>query len=374
MLKISEIVLNNFRNFSSKKINFSSDFVAFVGENGAGKTNILESLTLLGKGSLLRNSDFNEMILYENKKERKQYFSVYAKIKDHDFIEEISVSFDLSDKKKKININGEILGSRRQSDVKNYFINFIFLTPQLEQLFISGKTARREYLDHIVCDLDIEHSTRINAYQKLLKERLLILQKYSNQIKNNQWLDIVENKIVELAIAIASARIEAIDFFNKAILSFSSNFPKPKLEVIGDVEKEVMKQSSVKLEEFYKKNLEQNRDSDLENFKTEFGVHRSDFNAVFSDQKIIAANCSTGEQKSIMLSITLARAKIAAFYKNQPTILIFDEIVSHLDFQRRNDLFEEIKSTKLQSFFSATSVDLFLDCCKNKEIQIIEIF
>ena len=107
-------------------------------------------------------------------------------------------------------------------------INFIYLTPQIEQLFIHGKSARRDYLDKIVCDLDLSHQNRLNDYQKLLKERLLILQKYRNQNTGNKWLEIVENKIAEVGIAIAFARIEAVEFFNKAIESFNSNFPKTK--------------------------------------------------------------------------------------------------------------------------------------------------
>ena len=111
-------------------------------------------------------------------------------------------------------------------------------------------------------------------------------------------------------------------------------------------------------EEFYKNKLKENRDVDLQNFKTNFGVHRADFDAIFPDKNASAIRSSTGEQKSIMIGITLARAKISATYKNQPTILIFDEVVSHLDERRKADLFAEIIATNLQAFFSATSIDL----------------
>ena len=135
-----------------------------------------------------------------------------------------------------------------------------------------------------------------------------------------------------------------------------------------------MKQSAVVLEDLYKKKLEENRGADLENFKTNFGVHRSDFDAIFSEKNMLATKSSTGEQKSIMISITLARAKISAVYKNQPTILIFDEVVSHLDDKRKFDLFEEISATNLQSFFSATHKDLIPSKYANNELlQIIEL-
>lgn len=349
MIKITKLLLTNFRNFSSRKIEFNSPSVLLVGANGIGKTNILESLTILGRNAYLRSSDFEEMTKIGEKN-----FAIYAEISGHEFIEKIAISFDVAQKKKNLLINGEPVSSKRQSDLKNHLINFVFLTPALEQLFISGKSERRDYLDKIVSDLDSEHSSRINHYQKLLKERLLVLQKH----RDEKWLKVIEEKIVELGVSIAAARIEAIDFFNKAIASFSSNFPQTKLCVIGEVEEMIAKQSAAQLEEFYKIKMKENRERDLISFKTDFGVHRADFDAIFLAKNISAKLSSTGEQKAIMLGITLARARISSSYKNQPTILIFDEVVSHLDEERRKNLFEEISAAKLQAFFSATSDEL----------------
>lgn len=373
MTHITKIVLTNFRNFLSKKIEFSRQLILLTGNNGAGKTNVLESLTLLGRGTSIRGSDFEEMIFSNQiSQEKKPQFAIYAELSDHEFIEKIGVSFASIQKKKIFEINGEALSSKRQSDLRNHLINFICLTPQLEQLFILGKSERRDYLDKIVSDIDPTHLTRINNYQKLLRERLLILQKYGTQKIAEKWLDVIEVQIVELGMAIASARIEGVDFFNRAIASFASNFPKPKLHVSGDIEEGVMKQSAVKLEEIYKNKLRENRFADLTNFKTNFGVHRSDFDAIFSEKNMSATRSSTGEQKSIMIGITLARAKISATYKNQPTVLIFDEVVSHLDEKRKSDLFAEVSMSQLPAFFSATSEDLipqqYLD-----ELQIVKL-
>ena len=203
---------------------------------------------------------------------------------------------------------------------------------------------------------------------------MLILQKYGAQNSGDIWLEIIENKIVELGVAIAFARLEAVDFFNKAIASFSSNFPQPKLQVLGEIENSTATQSAVELETFYKNKLRQNRALDLTSFKTNFGVHRGDFDAIFLPKNMSATRSSTGEQKAIMIGITLARAKISATYKNQPTILIFDEVVSHLDEQRKEDLFQEINNINLQTFFSATSSSLVPQVyLSEKKIQLIEI-
>lgn len=349
MIQIQKLLLTNFRNFSSRKVDFDSAAVLLVGSNGVGKTNILEALTLIGRSAALRSADFDEMI-----KVGEKNFTIFAEISGHDFIEKLAVNFDSAQKKKSLLINGEPFSSKRQSDIKNHLINFVFLTPQLEQLFISGKSERRDYLDKIVSDIDSEHVSRINHYQKLLKERLIILQKH----RDEKWLKVIEEKIVELGVSIAAARIEAIDFFNRAIASFSSNFPKTKLCVIGEVEEMIAKQSAAQIEEIYKVKMRENRERDSVSFKTEFGVHRADFDAIFLSKNVSAKISSTGEQKAIMLGITLARARISSAYKNQPTILIFDEVVSHLDEERRRNLFDEISAANLQAFFSATSADL----------------
>ena len=355
-MQVKKIVLNNFRNFSEKKLLFSNQLILLFGNNGIGKTNILEAITLFGRNQNLRSSPFEEMVAND-----RSSFTVYLEFNDHQFIENAGITFNKTNKKKQTQINNEIISSRKMSDFKNYLPNFIWLTPQLDSLFISGKQARRDYLDRIVCDIDHEHNDRINSYQKLLKERLAIIQKYNSPASTSKWLDIVENKIVELAIIIATARVETLDFFNKAITSFSSNFPKTKLEVIGDVESKILtaeNHSIIKIEEYYRQKLEQNRHLDSVSFKTNFGIHRSDFMANFLNKNLPANLCSTGEQKSILISLTLARAKISTIYKKHPTVLIFDEIASHLDQQRKQDLLAEIKDSSLQCFFTATNNDL----------------
>lgn len=350
---INKLVLNNFRNFENRKFEFKNNHVLFTGKNGSGKTNILESLSAIGRNSNLRGADFEEML-----KISQSQFSIFCEITNHDYINNISINFDLKSKKKNLLVNGENTGNKRQSDLKSYLPNFICLTPQLEQLFISGKSSRRDYFDRIVSDLDLSHQNRINDYQKLLKERLLILKKYQQQNHAKKWLDGIENKIVETGIAIASGRIESIEFFNKAINTFNSNFPKTELQIFGEIENLVMKQSSIQIEEYYHQKLIENREQDCLNFKTNFGVHRCDFNAIFCEKNIPATQSSTGEQKAIMIAITIARAKISSQYRNQSTFIILDEIVSHLDDQRKKNLLSEIDDTNLQTFYSATNLSL----------------
>lgn len=371
-IKITKLILENFRNFDTKSLNLESNLVLFAGKNGSGKTNLLEALTLFGKNPNLRGADFEEMLqLDHDSKSQKDHFSISCEINNHDYIEKLGISFQKNSKKTQI-INGEIIKNSKNSDSKNYLPNFVWLTPQLELLLISGKTSRREFLDRIVCDIDFNHNKRLGLYQKSLRERLLILQKPSNK-NQESWLSVVENKISELGTAITLARHEAIDFFNNAIDSFESHFPKSKLQIIDDTELVATNYNALKIEQLYQEKLKTNRNRDKEVFKTHFGIHRSDFSAIFLDKNSSAKLASTGEQKSIMLSITLARAKISSQFKNQPTILILDEIMSHLDEKKKINLLNEMRSTVLQCFFSATSHTLVPKDFDSNAIQTHEI-
>ena len=355
--KITRLLLQNFRNFEYKKFSFNSNLIFLSGNNGIGKTNTLEAISLLGRNSSLRGDDLEEMVM-QNSQNSANSFNIFAQLQNNDYIDNLAIKYDKNLRKKIYEFNGEVATSKRLIEFKNYLINFIFLTPQIEQLFIMGKSTRRDYLDKIVCDIDLSHQNRLNDYQKLLKERLLILQKYRNQNNGNKWLEIIEGKIAEIGIAIAFARVEAIDYFNKAIDSFNSNFPKTILVIRGEIEDLAINQKAIFIEDFYRQKLIENRQIDAENFRTEFGVHRADFDAIFCKKNCLATKSSTGEQKAIMTSITLARAKISSNYKNLATIIILDEVVSHLDDSRKSQLFDEINNIDLQCFFSATSQNL----------------
>ncbi len=393
-VQISQIQLNNFRNFTNSKFAFGSELNLIYGDNGVGKTSILEAITMVGRSDSIRGADLNQIVNIasisgngNNLLNKSSYelrdriadldkgrLSIHSLFSNNNYIDSTAFSFDYYANKKQNFINQELLSAKKFSDFKRYLPNIIFLTPQLEQLFILGKSERRLYLDKIVSDIDIKHSQRLNNYQKLTKERISILQKSNNSANQKKWLDIIENQIVELGVIIASSRVEAVDFFNKAIDGFISNFPKPKLLIIGDIEQDILNQkNSVIIEANYKEKLENNRQIDTLNFKTNFGIHRSDFMAILREKNIEATKCSTGEQKAMMISITLARAKISSLYKNNPTILIFDEIVSHLDEKRKIDLFYEICDSKLQSFFSATSMNMIPNQFTGSQIKFLEL-
>ncbi len=348
---ISQLKLSNFRNYQSKDFNFTNKVIAIYGNNGVGKTNILEAISLLSKGQGIKNAEFDEMVCNQNSASN---FTIYSNIQNHPDIENIGTSYSRIDGKKIFQINHKILTSRSRN--KN-FPAIIWLTPQMDNLFCSSKTLRRKFLDKIVADIDPHHSTRLNLYNHSLRERINLLNQFSGSQKN--WLDIVERKIAELGIAIASARNEAIDYLNQAILQTSSNFTKATIKIIGDIEEMAQSCKAIEVEENFMQKLQANRTIDGRSGRTNFGVHRSDLTAILLDKNIEAKFCSTGEQKSILIAITFARIKIFSLLNLPSAILLLDEIVSHLDNQKRDYLLEEINNLNCQSFLTATNKKFF---------------
>jgi DNA replication and repair protein RecF len=364
---ISQLKLTNFRNYLSQNFNFTHKVIAIYGNNGVGKTNILEAISLLTKGNGIKNAEFDEMICRQN---HLNNFTIYSNLEHHPDIENIGTSYSRIDNKKIFQINNKILTSHSRNKTSPAII---WLTPQMDNLFCSSKTLRRKFLDKIVADIDTHHNSRLNLYNHSLRERINLLNNFANKQEN--WLDIIERKIAELGTAIATARNEAIYYLNQAILQNNHHFTKTNVKMIGELEDWAQSHKAIEVEEKFIEKLKANRPIDKKSGRTNFGVHRSDLTAILLDKKIEAKFCSTGEQKSILIAITFARVKIFSLLNLPSAILLLDEIVSHLDNQKRANLLEEISQLNCQSFLTATNKDFFssLSHFEPKITQFLEI-
>ena len=359
---ISKIFLNNFRNYTSKIFNFNPDITVIFGDNGVGKTNILEAISLFKKGRGIRSVDLDEMVC-NNASDAK--FTIYSELNDHNEIANCATSFDKISGKRIFQVNQTKTGS-----IKN-FPAIIWLNPKMDSIFTDSKSIRRKFLDKIVGDIDQNHLSRINDYDKCLRQRMLLLL----QNKDQKWLQILERKIAELGVSIAIARNEAIEYLNKSILLNESDFIKTKIKIIGEIEELAKSKKSLEVEEFFIEKLRQNRRIDQQSGRNLFGIHRSDFTAILENKNLTANFCSTGEQKSILIAITIARVRINSFLNLPKSILLLDEIVSHLDDKKRVELFKELQKLEVQSFLTGTNHDIFsnLDKSAPKIVEFLEI-
>lgn len=352
-IAVSKLQLTNFRNYQFIDLSFSSNLVTIFGKNGVGKTNILEAISLLTKGNGMRGSEFSDMI---NNKFGASGFTIYGQIEHHPYLKDVGTSYQKDINKRTFQIDNKL---------SKIYPTIIWLTPGMDGIFLAGKTIRRKFLDKIVCDIDFAHNSRINSYDKLIRERINLLEKYGN---NDKWLSIVEQKIAELGVAIAIARNQMAEYLNQSILLGKSNFIKTKIKIIGELEEMASTQKAILIEEIFVQKLKENRAIDLRNGRTSFGIHRSDFTAIMIDKDLEAKYCSTGEQKSMLIALTFARVRMANLLNLPSSILLLDEIVSHLDINRRSDLFAELNNFDTQCFLTGTDHSSFLEI-ENKAIK-----
>ncbi len=298
-----------------------------------------------------------------NNNSTKSQFTIYSELLNHDEISSCATSFDKLSGKRIFQVNGDKSGF-----IKN-FPAIIWLTPKMDNLFNDSKSVRRKFIDKIAADINIEHTTRINNYDKYLRQRMLLLLEDGDK----KWLDIIERQIAEIGVAIAISRNEAIQYLNKAILEIQSSFIKTKIKIIGEIEQAAYDKTSIQLEEFFLSKLKDNRDIDIKSKRSLFGVHRSDFTANLLSKNNLSANlCSTGEQKSILIALTIARARINNFFKLPKAIMLLDEIVSHLDEKNKIELFKELENINVQSFLTGTDQKLFSYFENNSNIKNIK--
>lgn len=352
---ILELQLFHFRNHWAFQWTGHPIPVVMTGSNGVGKTNILEAISLLAPGKGLRRAKLSDM----NRWGEEEKWAVYALASTHRGVVQVGTgrSENSSGDKRIIKVDGEVL--KTASQLKNH-IGILTLTPLNDRVFVDGTTSRRELLDHLVAGFDNAHTKRIAAFDQMRTSRLKLLSTYGGY--DRVWASTLEARMAEMAVAIAAARLEAVQRISDALATHTdSPFPRPDLGLYGKVEHDLLALTALQAEEAYRNRLEQSRQSDRESNRTEFGTHRSDFLVLHGTKKRPAEMCSTGEQKSLLLSLMLATARARAAWQGSTPILLFDEIVAHLDEHRRAALAMEIRDIGAQVWMTGADVESFKD-------------
>lgn len=351
-LFVSGLTLTNFRNHESSRISLSSKPVVITGENGAGKTNILEAVSLLSPGKGLRNSKLELLERFHDGKSLN--WGVHAKIVFSDEEFTISTGKNTSNLRSKriTKIDGEPI--KNQAELAR-ISSVMWLTPQMDGLFIGSSSDRRKFLDRLVYNFDPDHASRVYSYEYSMRERAKLLQKNSDPA----WISVLEQKMAEKSISIAVARREAVNMIEQAIAQAPSEFPKAIISVKGVVEDLLDGCSALEAERRLLEQFKENRFIDANSGRTNSGAHKSDFVVIHQEKSMPASSCSTGEQKALLLSIILAEARAKAIWKQSVPILLLDEVVAHLDDSRRMALFEELLSLKIQFWLTGTDEKLF---------------
>lgn len=348
---VRQLKLSNYRNYRTFSVNFSGKHVVFTGHNGAGKTNLLEAISLLSPGRGLRRSTYGDLICANAD---NNSFVVFAKLYSALFDEvDIGTTCDNADGGRKVRINGTSTSADRLTD----YCRISWLIPAMDGLFTGSASDRRRFLDRMVLSIDPSHGRRVLDFEKVMRSRNRLLLDGNT---NNGWFDALEMQMAELATAIAAARIDVIRLLDGGKENASHDvFPHPILVIEGLLEQALINQSAIDVEEYYRQKLHDGRPLDRAAGRTLEGPHRSDMKVFYAQKNMPAALCSTGEQKSLLMGLILAHAKITAQISGMAPILLLDEMAAHLDEQRRIALFNILDELGGQSFMTGTDRQLF---------------
>jgi len=347
-------MLSDFRSYAALDIAFDSPLVAFRGENGVGKTNLLEALSLFSPGRGLRRAEFGECA----RKDGGGGFAVSIEIEEDGDRRQLGVGFDTSaGGAERLNrIDRAPVGSARAfAD----HVRLVWLTPAMDGLFTGPAGERRRFLDRLVLAVDPQHGARVNQFERALRGRNRLLEEGA---RNAAWLEAIEREAAELGVALASARGECVARLAGAITAGrddSSPFPWAEIALAGDVEALASEHPALEAEDRYRQLLRDNRGRDAAAGRTLIGPHLTDLVAHHGPKAQAAAQCSTGEQKALLVGLVLAHARLVADMSGLAPIALLDEVAAHFDPRRRRALFEALSGIGGQVFVTGADPAAF---------------
>ena len=357
---IEKLSLKNFRNHENLNLNLKNSSVLIYGENGCGKTNVLEAISLLNQGKGLRKASIENFL---NQTEISNYdcqtWGVNA-----DFVGpkgKFNIGTGLknnpSNKSRIAKINSDLTPLSSLGKI----LNISWITPQMCILFQTSMNEKRRFIDRLTLSIDNLHLNRVYKYEKLLRQRKKILMQQNN---DNTWLDSVEFQISELSIAITARRLDLIEELENLYKtefknnSLTEHFPSASIFINGKIERLLDKKPAVEVEDYVKSELKKSRfDFEL----SVSGPNNSSIEIFNRNNNKNLDNSSTGEQKLLLISIILSHARLLNNKFNMAPILLLDDIVEHLDKKHRMALFLEISRHHAQSWFTSTNKDVFAE-------------
>jgi len=353
-LALTRLTLADFRSYARLKITLTAQPVVLTGDNGAGKTNILEAISFLSPGRGLRQAALADVT-----RRGGAGWAVAATVHGYDGAVDVGTGLVAGDgvaaARRTVRIGGTAIG--QQSRLASV-AQVTWLTPAMDRLFIETAPSRRRFLDRLTYGFDNGHARRVAAYERVMRQRSKLLR---TGVDDPRWLGALEETMAEHAVAIAAARRDAVFRLEGGLRASTGAFPAALLAVEGWVEAALDRDSALGVEHALRDKLAQARPIDAETGGAAHGVHRSDFAVRHADKDMQAAACSTGEQKALLIAIVLAQARIMAGAVGAVPMLLLDEVVAHLDRRRRRALCAELRALGAQAWLTGTDRALFAD-------------
>jgi DNA replication and repair protein RecF len=345
--------LSDFRGYAALRLGLDDRPVVLTGPNGAGKTNLLEAVSFLAPGRGLRRARLSEI----DRQPGTAPWAVAASLQTPRGPVRIGTGRDgrsETGERRLLRIDG---GRPKSQAALAELVHLVWLTPQMDRLFLDGASARRRFLDRLVLGFDPGHGARLTAFERTMQERARLLEDGPG---DPSWLKALEESMAADAIAIAAARREVVARLDQACADAAiSAFPQPRLALEGPIDGWLAAMPALAAEDELRRRLAAERRSDAERGSASLGPHRSDLMVRHAATGRAAAQCSTGEQKALLIAIVLAYARLRAAVSGTPPILLLDEVAAHLDQDRRAALLQEIAAMGAQSWLTGTEPALF---------------
>jgi len=348
---IRRLMLRDFRSYESLDARFAARLVALTGENGAGKTNLLEALSMFSPGRGLRRAESEDCA----RQGGIGGFSVSIELETDGHAAQLGQGYEPGEGRRFRVDRLPVSSARAFADR----LQVVWLTPAMDGLFAGPAGDRRRFLDRLTLGVDPEHGARVSKFEQALRGRNRLLEDAG---ANSRWLSAAEQEIAALGVAVASARFETAQRLQALIDSTrdkASLFPHAVVALQGELETMLAELPAIAVEEKYREMLAQSRRRDAAAGRALVGPQTSDLLARHGPKDAPARDCSTGEQKALLVGLVLAQARLLANLRGIAPLVLLDEIAAHFDTKRREALYDELERLGSQVFMTGADPALF---------------
>lgn len=364
---IQSLQLQSFRCYPAARMEgVHPGLIVLTGPNGAGKTNVLEAVSLLTPGRGLRAAGSDDI----QKKDGASAWAIAAEVETGGAAVQLGTGAG-DGAKRAVRINGST--AKSQMALSDY-LSCVWLTPQMDRIFIDGGSGRRRFFDKLIFTFDPGHAGRITRYENAMSQRSKLLREGR---ADPAWLKSLEAQMVEAGVAITAARGDFLQKLQSACDGAHAReetwFPRAQLHLSGTLDELLQNAPAVQVEEMFAYQLSHSRARDAEYGGAATGPHKTDLAVRYAVKDMAADQCSTGEQKALLIGIILAHARLMAAERGGPPVLLLDEVAAHLDENRRAALFDLLVALGGQVWMTGTDKTLFSAALDKAQFWSVEM-
>jgi DNA replication and repair protein RecF len=376
--RICRLTLTNFRSYRTATVAPNANLVALTGPNGAGKTNVLEAISFLSPGRGLRRAQLDEVAFADGDGESgdlrpgvyDRSWAVSAVVEGALGLATLGTGIEpgMTDEtalSRRYRIDREPVAAA--TEFANH-LRVVWLVPTMDGLFLGPASERRRFLDRLVLAVHATHASRVSALERALRSRNRLLE---NRESDTHWLDAAEHETAEIAVAVAAARAETVRHLAAALAARRKAqfaFPSAEISLDGWMEAMVLTHPAVEVEDHYRAVLKENRARDAAAGRTLDGPHLTDLLVHYREKAIAAGSSSTGEQKALLIGLVLAHAALVENMTGTAPVILLDEVVAHLDPDRRAALFNALDQLGSQVWMTGADPIAFADIASRADV------